>query len=540
MAYGKVDMTGVLPGDELGHVIAERGAGVPSPGKARDRGIGPYKRLVLRGARILPGTGSPPSGIYDIVIEGSRIAELHLVAFPKLPIKDDQRPPRGDFEIDCHGKLVTPGFIDAHVHIGTTMHSVTGPLPSADYFYKLKLAHGITTVREMGSLSGLTWTLSEKERSARNEIAAPKIVPYAYFPGVDEYIKTIYTPEQARDWMQAVQNRGAAGVKFFGSSPAIMKAALQEARNVGLKTGCHHMQMYLSGYNSVDTASWGLDSTEHFYGIPEAMFEDRALQAFPVGYDFMDETLRYESASKNFVNAAEPGSARWRETLEKLLELNHTLVPTLVVHEADRDLMRARRADWHDEYTHKTIWDYFQPNREAHASHWARWTTTSELNWKEHYHRWMQFCNDYKNLGGRVCPGSDAGFTFQIYGFSFIRELEFFQEAGFHAMEIFRAATSESAALLGVDDDRGTIEVGKAADLIVHEHDPLEDLKLLYGTGTMRLNDETRKTEWHRAIQYTIKDGIVFDAAELLADVRKIVEESFDGAVSDTRPGQPR
>jgi len=540
MAGGNaIDTSGVEAGEELAYVLSQRGVKPVEAGRNRDRGIGPFKRLVLRGARILLGTGAPPIGIYDIVVENGRIAEVVLVAVPKTPIMPERRPAPGDHEIDCTGKLVTPGFIDAHVHIGTHYHAAMGPMPPADYVYKLWLAHGITTVREMGAMNGLSWTINERERAARNEIAAPKIVTHAYFPGVDEFVKTIYTPGAARDWVRKVKDRGADGLKFFGAPHTIMKAALEEARKVGLKSGCHHMQMSVAKMGALDTATWGLDTIEHFYGIPESMFTDRALQSYPIGYDFMDESLRYASGSQNFIQAAEPGSAKWQETLQKFLALGTGLVPTLAILEANRDLMRARRADWHDEYTHNTVWKYFQPNRGGHCSHWYRWTTSREVEWKEHFRRWMRFCNDYKNMGGRVCPGSDAGFVFQLYGFCFIRELEAMQEAGFHPMEIFRAATSESAALLGVDDDRGTIEVGKAADLLVHEHDPLEDLKVLYGTGAMRLNDETRKTEWHRGIKYTIKDGVIYDPAELLADVRAMVKESYAGSEDDNRPNLP-
>jgi len=524
-----------LPGDELANAMGARGYPAVEPARTRDRGIGPFRRLVLRGARILDGTGAPPVGPYDIVVENGRIKEVVLVGVPKMPIKPERRPAPGDHEIDCTGKLVTPGFVDAHVHIGTYYHAASGPMPSADYVYKLWLAHGITTVREMACMNGVGWTLEQKEAAAANRIAAPKIVAHAYFPAVDEFVKTIYTVEQARAWVRAVKERGVDGLKFFGAPPAIMQAALEEANNLGMRSGCHHAQMSVSKVNALRSAKWGLTSTEHFYGIPEAMFTDRAVQAYPVGYDFMDESLRYNSSSQNFIQAAEPGSAKWQETLEKFLELGHSFVPTLAILEANRDLMRARRADWHDEYTHKTLWTYFQPHRGGHCSHWYRWTTTNEVQWKEHFRRWMRFCNDYKNMGGRVCPGSDAGFTFQLYGFCFIRELEQMQEAGFHPLEIFRAATSESAALLGIDHETGTIEPGKCADLLVHRYDPLEDLKYLYGTGAWRLNDDTRQTEWHRGIQYTIKDGVIYDPAELLADVREMVAESFAEG-EDTRP----
>ena len=145
----------------------------------------------------------------------------------------------------------------------------------------------------------------------------------------------------------------------------------------------------------------------------------------------------------------------------------------------------------------------------------------------------MQFINEYKNRGGRVCAGSDSGFIYQIFGFGFIRELELLQEAGFHPIEVIRAATSEGAALCGLEEEIGTVEPGKRADLLVHNHNPLTDFKLLYGTGAMRLNEETNGPEFVRGLWLTIKDGIIYDTAELLADVRKMVDESWDGAEAE-------
>ena len=61
----------------------------------------------------------------------------------------------------------------------------------------------------------------------------------------------------------------------------------------------------------------------------------------------------------------------------------------------------------------------------------------------------------------------------------------------------------------------------------MHDYNPLTDFKLLYGTGAMRLNEGTGQVEWHRALRYTIKDGMVFDVDELLADVRALVVASW-------------
>ena len=62
---------------------------------ARSRGRGPFKRLVLRGASIIDGTGAPPWGPADLVVEGGRITVLKKVGTPKLPINPDRRPSSG-------------------------------------------------------------------------------------------------------------------------------------------------------------------------------------------------------------------------------------------------------------------------------------------------------------------------------------------------------------------------------------------------------------------------------------------------------------
>lgn len=67
-----------------------------------------------------------------------------------------------------------------------------------------------------------------------------------------------------------------------------------------------------------------------------------------------------------------------------------------------------------------------------------------------------------------------------LYGFGYVRELELLQEAGFNPIEVLRAATSHGAGLLGIEDLTGSIEVGKRADILVHDSNPLDEFKLLY------------------------------------------------------------
>src|SRR5262249_56520399 len=111
------------------------------------------------------------------------------------------------------GKGVSPCYCDSHAHAGVAYHSANGWVPPVDYVYKLWLAHGVTTVREMGSMNGLGWVIDQKQRSEDNTIAAPRLLAYAYFPAVNDMVKTIYTPEQGRHWLNQVNDPAAHPLK---------------------------------------------------------------------------------------------------------------------------------------------------------------------------------------------------------------------------------------------------------------------------------------------------------------------------------------
>jgi imidazolonepropionase-like amidohydrolase len=135
----------------------------------------------------------------------------------------------------------------------------------------------------------------------------------------------------------------------------------------------------------------------------------------------------------------------------------------------------------------------------------------------------MTFINEYKNRGGRVTTGSDSGFIYQLYGFAYVRELELLREAGFHPLEVIRSATLNGAEALKMDDKIGSVQIGKYADFVIVEENPLKNLKTLYGTGAIRLN-ENNEVVRVGGVKYTIKDGIVYDAKKLLSDVKKMVD----------------
>ncbi len=485
----------------------------------RDEGEGPFQRLVLRGVYMIDGTGAPAQGPVDIVIENDRIVEIAVVGFPRLEIDPDERPPlNGGRELDLSGMYVLPGFIDTHLHIHSRQSGQNVP---PDYILKLWLAHGVTSGRTVSGEHGTPWEVDIAERLAANAITGPRIEVYPAFNASEA--GAINTPEQARERIRDIQRMGATGVKFFGAPAEIMIAALDETKQIGLNSTMHHAQLAVKHANVLDTSKWGLRSMEHWYGLPEAMFVDRSLQHYPNDYVYQNEQHRFGEAGRLWKQAAKPGSEKWTEVMHTLLDRDFALSPTFTAYLTSRDFMRMSRAKWHEKYTLPELWEFYRPNRDAHGSYWFYWTLEDEIEWKENYRLWMAFVNEYKNRGGKVSVGSDSGYIYNLYGFGYIMEMHLLREAGFTPLEVIHAATMVGAEVIGVEDEVGSIQIGKKADFVVVEENPLANLHVLFGSGTIRLNDETREVERIGGIRYTIKDGIVYDVPELLAEIRDMV-----------------
>ena len=490
------------------------------PAPNRNAGEGPYTQLIIRGATIINGTGAPALGPVDIVIENNRIVKIVTVGAEGTKINPARRPKlaANGKEIDATGMYALPGLIDMHTHIGGVEQGTP-----AEYVYKLWMAHGITTVRDVSAGNGLSWVLSEKKRSAENKIIAPRIYAYTAFGQGSK--KEIITKQDAIDWVDENAKNGADGIKFFGAAPEIMDAAIRENKRLGLRSCAHHAQTDVARWNVLSSARAGMTSMEHWYGLPEALFENKTVQDFPLDYNYTNEQSRFENAGKLWKQAAAPYSDKWNKVMNELISLDFTLDPTFNIYEANRDLMRARRAEWHDDYTLPSLWRFYSPSRNSHGSYWFDWGTEQEIEWKNNYKLWMSFINEYKNRGGRVIAGSDNGFIYQTYGFGFIRELELLREAGFHPLEVIRSATLYAAQTLGMDKDLGSLEQGKLADIILLDENPLKNLQVLYGTGAIRL-DQEGNTKRVGGVKYTIKDGIVYDAKQLLKDVKNMVDKA--------------
>lgn len=484
---------------------------------------GPFKRLVIEGGTLVDGTGAPPVGPVTVVVEGQRITEIYGLPGLYTPQLDASGRPQlqpGDRHIDARGSFILPGLIDSHVRVldqsirpnaGNTSREGNAP---PEYALKLLIAHGVTTIASMQSLDVMDWANDMKRQSAENAITAPNIEIWADFPA--------RTPEEARARVREAKRRGATGLgegDIEGPLEAML-AGLDEAKKAGLPTyWCLHEEK-TQQLNTLQWARAGMSGWPHSNGLPNSMYEDRALRRYPPDFNYNDPHYAMRQPRWEGVT---PRSERWWQLIDELVKLDFTLGPTFDVYEAHRDYNAVSRLEWNDEYIHPALRKLFMPGDGRYNTEFADWSTADEITWKNIFQVWMQFVNDFKNRGGRVVAGSDAGYYWTTYGFSFIRNLELLQEAGFSPLEVIRSATLDSAKWMRIARDTGSVEVGKRADLLVIDVNPLANLKVLYGTGTVGKRPDGSIGRIG-GVRYTVKNGVLFDSKKVLANVKEMVQ----------------
>lgn len=485
------------------------------PDRLAGEGEGPFATLLIRGATMIDGTGAPPEGPVDIVVTGNRIAQI---------VRGGGADVEADRVIEANGMYVLPGFVDVHGHNGDPAKA-----PQPSYGFKLWLAHGVTSVRGVGFGFGPDDpSINQKRHSAANTITAPRLFAYTV-PGAVGPFEVIDSAEKARDWVRWIKAEGYDGIKFFNNEPPhIMGTILDEAEQQGLGSVAHLGQRGVAQINARKAVELGLDGVTHFYGHFESLLDESHLPQYPVDYNYLDEQSRFAWVARLADQVGEPGSEAWDTYIDYLIENDVTLSPTFNIYAASRDVMKARNLEWHERYTLPSLMQFYAPSLTNHGSYYHDWTSEDEVAWRGFYRKWFDLTREFKDRGGRVTAGSDPGYIYQTWGFAYIGELEMLREAGLTPLEVIQAATINGAREIydpkGEEPPMGSITVGKLADLVIVPENPLANLKVLYGTGHTRLNRATNQIETVGGVRWTIKDGIVFDAPALLADVAAMVE----------------
>lgn len=504
-------------------------APLPAQSPSDEARQGPYTRLVIQNAMVIPGHGGPAYGPADLIIEKDRIVEI--VSYNGATGRPADEPDReGDRIIDATGMYVMPGLIDLHAHI----RSDALPL---QYVYNLKLAHGVTTMVN-GAGRGWANALEEARRSDRNEITAPRMFPIqewgpprARDPGHAPHFDLMeawHDPMQAPALAQELVADGAHVVRIgslawnaelFGSVARAVDAA-------GGITTVHLPPSDIAVVNAVRAAELGVTMIEHHYGYAESARGNR-VQDFDPDFNYMDEAQRFREAGRVWQDA--PEDVLFGEVVDRLVASGVAMVPTMSTYEVNRDVNRAMGLPWHDAYTHAQLIEWYYANPAYHASHHWDWTSDDERQWSGAFSKWQKLIREFHTRGGNLSYGVDDPYLWNTSGFGNVRELELMQEAGLHPLEAIRAATRSSALTLK-RPDLGLIQIGYKADLAIVAGNPLKNLRFLYPFGALAREDG--EILRRGGVRWTIKDGVVFDNAVLIDEVLTMVAESKENWTS--------
>ncbi len=410
----------------------------PSTGKHLELDLETYVpegSIAFTNARIITMQGDTVLENASILVEGNRIAAMGT----------DIQIPSSAKVIDATGKTIMPGIVDVHAHIGNFRLGVS---PQQQWEYYANLAYGVTTAHDPSSNSEMIFSHAEAIKAGH--MVGPRVFSTGVILyGADGSIKTeINSYEDALFALERTKAWGAFSVKSYNQPrrnqrQQVIKAAQELEMMVmpeGGSTFTHNMSMILDGHTGIE------------HNIPVAPLYNDVVQlwaASKTGYT-PTHVVNYGSMSGEYYWYQKNNV--WEN--EKLL----TFTPRGVVDPRSR---------------HRTM----IPDEEYENGH----ILTAESD------------KLLADAGVKVNLGAHG----QLQGLGAHWELWMFEQGGMSNMEALRVATLNGAHYLGMDHEIGSLKVGKLADLIVLDENPLEDI---------------RNTN---SVKYTMVNGRLFDASTM-------------------------
>jgi imidazolonepropionase-like amidohydrolase len=397
--------------------------------------------LALRNVRIVHGDGRVTARATLTVRHG------RITAISAGDVRGGLRPRR---EVDGAGRTLIPGLIDAHVHV-------------TDWALPLLLRYGVTTVRDLHNAPAYILPLAREDALDRPRIVAAG----ALLDGPGSFWKDARVISTVADARAAVRDQVAAGagvIKVYTRLPvALISAVVQEARARGTPVAAH-----LGKTTAVGAARAGVSSIEHLSGVADAA-ADQPGRLLAAHDDFLAGWTMFE---REWARLEPP---RLDEVARALRVGGVVLVPTLALHEAfarlaDPDLLRDPALAGVPPHVLEREWDQKDIIKRA------QWTPDAMRDFKAAMPVLQRFVASYVRMGGRVVAGTDTPQQFVVPGASLHRELQLYVAGGLTTAAALKAATTNSADLLGIADRAGTVEIGKDADLVLLDADPLADI----------------------------------------------------------------
>lgn len=392
--------------------------------------------FAITNARIVDGSGREPF-VGTVIVEGNRVSE----------VGPDVAAPAGVRVIDAGGLTLVPGLFDLHVHL---FGRPTGPLaPDLGKTLAAYLYCGVTSIADLGanpaSFAGLRELAASKSlTSPRVSLAARVATPGGH--GSDSGLSPLHTPvvatpEEAReavrraaafrpDLIKALADgwRDGTAADVASMDPATLAALTDEARRHGLATFSHTV----TAQGMKVAAEAGVATLAH--GVSDVVV-DHALAS-----SLRERNMTYIST----LGAYEPPG---RRRVDGLLT----------------DVLEPQARAWLESTVARQSASA-GTNGEGAGSSARRWKTV------------VDNVRRMREVGVRLGVGTDSGVDGQPHGWSTLHEIALLVEAGVTPLEAFTAATGYSAWSLGVHGDRGFIQPGRRADLVLIGGDPLKNI----------------------------------------------------------------
>ena len=416
---------------------------------------------------LIDATGADPKPDVTVVVADGKIQAITSSSSAQLPSNSEV--------IDGTGKFLIPGLTDSHLHL-TGAGEPTG---SRDFFLPLLLANGITTVRDMGGYLQSLVPLREEIRSGKR--LGPEIFfPGPYLDGDPPSFQPSLVVTNATQATEDVQSLVAQRVDFIKVQSILSRTAYFAIADAAKQQHISFVGHVPDRVTAAEASDAGQKSIEHLTGVlracssaeprlMEEQFRGAPKNETPQGSHARAIGWQRELLSTYSEKTCDALIAKFRSNqtwqTPTLVLLRHDAYPTLQSDAAAADLLR---------YVPKTIvstWKDVRKKQDQLAS-------PPEFGLRDQlFERSSQVVAKMQAAGIGILAGTDSPAPELVPGFSLHEELELLTQAGLSPMQALQAATKNPADFMGISQKQGTVEVGKNADLLLLDANPLDDIR---------------------------------------------------------------
>ena len=430
--------------------------------------------LAFTHAKLIDGLGHPAADDQTVIVKDGRIAAIGASSSTDVP--------DGAKTIDLTGKSLLPGLVMVHEHLFFTARAG----PTAQFHVnemdfsspRLYLACGLTTIRTAGSIEPYT-DLEVKARVDQGTMPGPKIhLTGPYLEGSPSIIPQLHPVDSPEDAAQLVNFWAGKGFTSFKLYMHLTRAAAKAAIDAAHE---HHAKVtgHLGAITYREAADLGIDNLEHGFFVSTDFVKDKKPDELP-------DAAATQAAFEHLDVDGPEATALIKYLIGKHVAITSTL-PVFEANVPGRPMLSARELD-----------AFSAIARENYLRTWARINALNDAKAVAIFKKLEAMEKKFVAAGGLLLAGTDpTGYGGVIAGYGSLRELELLVDAGFTPVEAIQIASSNGAKYLGADHDVGSVEVGKAADLMVVNGDPAKNISDI------------------RKVETVFKDGVGYDSAKL-------------------------